>query len=407
MRIDGNCGAKNWEESRRSEMPTVGNRVCLLSIFFIGLQFVACSSGPLLPSPIGDVPNDLRVDRGLNPDGQDEYVRFRTTYYFRVMDSCRVQDGRAGNPYKTHLGVFQVRNSGKFKVVSDSLYRFKMTGKANALFSTIHFESGVLRAEQIDPFGSTVKYDGDAGGYRIESANVIRKRAEREEVYKEIDRLLKLKNETLENETDLQGKVKDLLKDQIALLGDREPPMRPLTKTPTPSQGAEGGGDEERPEVLDERNALCPDGRPVRSSYFLYGPEGVKELDPEDRLLMAMSTDSKPLTSMLQQLSNRHLAQGGNASLQQTVGEEQGRIAGSFRKVVEARTDMAEDATSEQKQKALQNLLKNMIEKFDQNPASALQEKAKKAAGQATDTTSTETSNSQPSTGEAREEGGA
>ena len=92
--------------------------------------FSGCTSAPILPSPIGDVPNDLRVDRGLNPESQDEYVRFRTSYYFRVMDSCRVQDGREENPYVSHLGVFQVRNSGKFKVVNDSLYRFKMTGKA-------------------------------------------------------------------------------------------------------------------------------------------------------------------------------------------------------------------------------------------------------------------------------------
>lgn len=352
------------------------------SPLLLALQvFSGCTSAPVLPSPIGDVPNDLRVDRGLNPDSQDEFVRFRTSYYFRVIDSCRVQDGKEGDPgpYSTRLGVFQVRNSGKFKVVNDSLYRFKMTGKASALFSTVHFESGVLRAEQIDPFGSTVKYDKAAGGYRIESANVIRKRAGRDEVYKEIDKLLKLKNETLKNEgDDVTGKVKKLLIDQIELLGNGETAPKTEAKIPTTSPENEAGGDGESQLAMDKGNVLCPDGRPIQRSYFLYGPEGVRELDPDERLLMAMSSDSKPLTTMLQQLSNRQLAEGGNVSLLQTVGEEQGRMAGSFRSIAKTRAMVTSGIPDKERQEALQDLLKNILEKYDSDSGSSLLDEAKK-----------------------------
>ena len=52
-------------------------------------------------------------------------------------------------------------------------------------------------------------------------------------------------------------------------------------------------------------NQLCPDGHPITQSYFLYGPEGVRELDPDERLIMAMTVDSKPLIGMLQQLAGK------------------------------------------------------------------------------------------------------
>ena len=215
-------------------MPVLNNQICVLLIPIVAFQLFACSSGPILPSPIGDVPNNLRIDRGQAPDGQDEFVRFRTTYYFRVMDSCRLEDGREPHTYKEQSG-FQVRVKGKLKVMNDSLYRFKMTGKASALFNTIHFESGVLRAEQIDPFGSTVKYDHKAGGYRVESANVIRKRAHWEEKYQKIEKLLELKNVTLKDESqETTDAVKELLLTQIQQLGNGTTPHHSVEPNDAP-----------------------------------------------------------------------------------------------------------------------------------------------------------------------------
>ncbi len=93
--------------------------------------------------PIGDVPPALRIDTGIDPDKQDQYTRFRTTYYFRVMDSCGVDDGAETQDYDKALGAFKVRKSGKTKILNDTVYRFRMTGKASALFNKVSFGSGV------------------------------------------------------------------------------------------------------------------------------------------------------------------------------------------------------------------------------------------------------------------------
>jgi len=99
--------------------------ICI--VVFGGMFLSACS-----------VPDYMGVRSGLHPDNQDEQVRFRTTYYFRVKDPCK-----KGNP------------------LQDSLYRFRMTGKASALVTKIHFESGTLDKKQIDPFGVAIDYKGE------------------------------------------------------------------------------------------------------------------------------------------------------------------------------------------------------------------------------------------------------
>ena len=109
---------------------------------------------------------------------------------------------------------------------------------------------------------------------------------------------------------------------------------------------------------------LCPDGRPFARSYYLYGPEGVRELDPDERLLMAMSSDSKPLTSMLQQLSNRRQFQETQGSFLQAIGKEHGRIAGSFADMAEVRTLLARETSENQRPNAIKDLLDTILEKF-------------------------------------------
>ena len=68
------------------------------------------------------------VRTGADPRFQDKNVAFRTTYYFRVFDYCKGQDGK-------HPNV----------PASDGLYRFTMTGKANTTTNNIKFESGSLK----------------------------------------------------------------------------------------------------------------------------------------------------------------------------------------------------------------------------------------------------------------------
>jgi len=90
-----------------------------------------------------------------------------------------------------------------------------------------------------------------------------------------------------------------MIEKQILLLGNQnDSRLDPSNKDyhiPSHQKGANTNG----------KNLLCHDGRPTQRSYSLYGPEGVRQLDPDERLLMAMTSDSKPLIGMLQELSGR------------------------------------------------------------------------------------------------------
>jgi hypothetical protein len=158
----------------------------------------------------------MRVDLGEHPAHQDEQVRFRTTYYFRIVDSRKVHEGKnqSGDEkdYATERRPFMIRQSGKLKIVSDSLYRFRMTGKASALFAKIRFESGVLRSGQIDPFGSQVALDKETNTFRVIPANAMRENVRRKEISREIDRLINLKKQLNESN---QTKHDDLIATMI------------------------------------------------------------------------------------------------------------------------------------------------------------------------------------------------
>ena len=99
------------------------------------------------------VPEHMRVRAGIDPRNQDDQVRFRSTYYFQVFDVCRNPDnGKVNGPPRM-----------------DSLYRFRMTGKASSLFSQVHFESGTLHKNEIDPFGANVVFNENLGHYQFVS----------------------------------------------------------------------------------------------------------------------------------------------------------------------------------------------------------------------------------------------
>lgn len=76
-----------------------------------------------------------------------------------------------------------------------------MTGKADALFQKIHFESGVLRKEQIDPFGSTVVYDSRTNRFVYKSREETQEEARRQASLGEIATLRTLRD-SLDEKTD-------------------------------------------------------------------------------------------------------------------------------------------------------------------------------------------------------------
>lgn len=139
------------------------------------------------------VAKNMRVRSGNDPRYRDEEVRFRTTYYFRVFDACD-GIGRLENNSKRTDTVFGGKVHGPYHLLTDSLYRFRMTGKANSLFQRVRFESGSLRKEQIDPFGSNVVYDTRTNRFVYSSREETEAEARRLARFDDIKTLRDLRN---------------------------------------------------------------------------------------------------------------------------------------------------------------------------------------------------------------------
>lgn len=266
------------------------------------------------------VPKHLKVDTGRHPKYQDKDVRFRTTYYFRVFDYCAQQYVK-GNKSGIHP---------PFAI--DSLYRFKMTGKAKALFQDVHFESGTLMASQIDPFGANVAYDEKNRQYYFKSQAQVQKEAAREKQFEELHRLL-AEYRALTEELDIEAKkqsganttpkdasaqsidthaqqivdafrgiitqhiseIKGPTLAKISATDSTAPPAN--TSTITTSEPA----DSESESLMDD---YC---RQLQRGFQILGPEGWRNFDQDERLVLAMSASGKPLIATLNELSGRIL----------------------------------------------------------------------------------------------------
>ena len=129
------------------------------------------------------------VRYGEDPRYEDKNVAYRTTYYFRVFDYCR---GSSNDMYSAIPAT-------------DSLYRFKMTGKSKTFFNDIRFESGTLKSWQIDPFGARVEYDENLGRHRFVSVEETEQLAKQKQAWKDYERIRKeyiqLKNEQVSTAT--------------------------------------------------------------------------------------------------------------------------------------------------------------------------------------------------------------
>jgi len=183
------------------------------------LVFVAVAFG--VSGCSGDVGASHRIDSGVDPKHQDRNVRFRTTYYFRVFDICDVLDEeRRSVDYSTVGRTFTKRTKDTYKILNDSLYRFRMTGKASAMSQDVIFESGTLRAEQIDPFGSSIDVDEATRKFQVRSASENRELQKRNNVYTEVEHLYSLrKTAGQEDHQDAVAKIESLVLEQLQDLG--------------------------------------------------------------------------------------------------------------------------------------------------------------------------------------------
>lgn len=116
----------------------------------------------------------MGVRSGTEPRHQDDDVRFRVSYFYRVFDYC-------ANP------AFDKHDPNRIQ--SDALYRFRMTGKANALFTKVIFESGTLKSYEIDPLGASIAFDKKNGRFHYQSREATERAANCGNVEDEMERL--------------------------------------------------------------------------------------------------------------------------------------------------------------------------------------------------------------------------
>lgn len=302
------------------------------SLFVMLALLSGCSSW-------GDVPPEMRADSGIEPTHIDEQVRFRTTYYFRVLRGCPLQATDRSSLDAEAIPFVRLAE-GNIRPLSDSLYRFRMTGKAAALFNTIHFESGVLRKEQIDPFGSTVRFDSRTNSFIPVPAEEVRSQAKIEAARSDIESIADLAKHLRQEHTSPQAsrdsfdaKIREIIENRLEIIKGTA-----LSNGASSSINVSSPSDPSMPQSTTNASNSSSDhgslpecnGQPTVVKYFLLGPEGTKELDPSDRLLMALSVDSKPLIGMLQQLS-AHTFQAPTVQALEGLLNERARILNAHR----------------------------------------------------------------------------
>jgi hypothetical protein len=297
----------------------------------IGLPLAACLGACM--------PQQHQVRSGTDPQYIDDDVRFRTTYYFRVFDYCEELN--------------DTNNDGKrraARVLNDSLYRFKMTGKASAATTKVRFEAGTLRAAEIDPFGADVEFDSETNRFRFKSRARTEEETVRKEVEEDIARLGKLQTEVLRPlwKDAHDAKVDSLIEERLDRLShhlkrnNESPQQEPKPDERTdrlnhqPTQG----------EVMPVRStaAFCESGQ-RRRGYQVFGPEGWRTFDQDERLILAMSTSGEPLVQTLRELADRVLGeQDGGGVPTHAILEERLRALRAQRALAEKQGIDAIDA---------------------------------------------------------------
>jgi hypothetical protein len=260
----------------------------------------------------------LHVRTGDDPRYQDDGVRFRTTYYFRVFDPC-------GSSHCSQAD----EEAGLCRPKNDSLYRFRLTGKAGSLAS-VHFEAGTLMAHEIDPFGVAVAYDEASNRFRFKSRHHSEEEAKKREQLAEIRNLHALCTE-LKGRADALTKCEAALTTKVAAL---EPRVVPTPAAQSAEAGDSGGitnvsvtfTQTEPIAPPSHRNRDCVPGEEKRRGFQILGPEGWRTFDQDERLLLAMSTSGKPLISTLKEISDRVLQQKTPAQQLGTYLREQSAV---------------------------------------------------------------------------------
>lgn len=315
---------------------------------------LSCATVLLAGMSVGcaELPPEMQVTKGRHPANVDKSVRFRTTYYFRVFDYC-----------------YDIKKRSQSIPVSDSLYRFVMTGKANPFAATVNFESGTLTAAQVDPFGATVEPDPETGKPRFVSEAEVQQRAHRAEARQELEQLLDLKRRLTGYTLDKTGKA--TMADASSRLADTAAIAAVDAQIKQAIDASQGPGKlDYKPSELKKYGApttadglevnVCPPGTEIERGFQIVGPQGVRTFNQNERLLMAMSSQPGGLLAALSQVSDRVKTAKGSrlqdsAALLALVREQL---------LVSEISHIAETATATTPEEAAA-LLKTLAEKLD------------------------------------------
>lgn len=283
---------------------------CLMILFMIQ----ACS-----------VPKHMRVRQGLHPDYQDKEVRFRTSYYFRVK---KPQDTEGST--KKEIGPNL-----------DSLYRFKMTGKAGALANDIVFEAGTLHKDLIDPFGAIAEYDRENRRFKLNENNTSKTNGEITKsaitTIKGLKQSLALKDGwNQENLNEIKASLNTITNSfnedttRINLVVDK---INTLTETfPKKKENIDQATQSSIKKKFEglllllkglQKGEIAPT---TRGGFQIWGHQGWSTFDQDSRLIMAMSSRAEPLISVLNEYSARVL-KGGNMGKGTPLIQEYQRVS--------------------------------------------------------------------------------
>lgn len=245
------------------------------------------------------VPAHMRIENAGDPRYEDKDVRFRTTYYFRVFDLCTDKAAASKAPR------------------TDTLYRFRMTGKAHSLTTQVHFESGTLTAGQIDPFGANVVYDERNRQYSFKSQAESQLDARRERGFEDLKRLLRTYSDVQaaaatasaagsSTSQQMNEAMETLIKQRIASLAES------ASGSPAPATAAASATPGATPAPVAAASAAAKaeadlECRQSRRGFQILGPEGWRTFNQDERLLLAMSSSARPLISTMQEMSGRVL----------------------------------------------------------------------------------------------------
>lgn len=259
------------------------------------------------------MPPQMRIENANDPRYEDQDVRFRTTYYFRVYDPCPPTAAAPRPP------------------ASDTLYRFRMTGKSKSLTNQVHFEAGTLKATQIDPLGASVAYDERNRQFYLKSQADTQEDAQREHRLTEIERLVEVYRGFAQpvvpapapaaaapsvaasaaasavaaaasaaaaeaaGMAEFRSKLQERIVVHIAALSPRS---------------GQTGGENLKAADAPSRSASSPEKKAANDctgtrGFQILGPEGWREFKQDERLLMAMSSSGKPLIGTMQEIAGR------------------------------------------------------------------------------------------------------